>query len=111
MLYARDGAVATLTLSRPERLNAIVPELIDDLEAALDEAEGDDAVRVVRLRGAGRAFCAGYDLEWSAALMEEGDRAGPWDPAADYRLLTRFVNSYMALWRSPKPVRRSRLRC
>ena len=39
VLYERDGAVATLTLSRPERLNAIVPVLIDDLEAALDRAE------------------------------------------------------------------------
>ena len=52
MLYERDGAVATLTLSRPERLNAIVPELIDDLEAALDRAEEDAEVRVIRLRGA-----------------------------------------------------------
>ena len=46
VLYERDGAVATLTLSRPERLNAIVPELIDDLEAALDRAEEDPEVRV-----------------------------------------------------------------
>jgi enoyl-CoA hydratase len=60
--YDLDGAVATLTLNRPERLNAIVPALVEDLEAALDRAEADDAVRVVRLRGAGRAFCAGYDL-------------------------------------------------
>ena len=52
MLYERDGAVAALTLSRPERLNAIVPELIDDLEAALDRAEEDAEVRVIRLRGA-----------------------------------------------------------
>ena len=49
MLYERDGAVATLTLSRPERLNAIVPELIDDLEAALDRAEKDAEIRVTRL--------------------------------------------------------------
>lgn len=41
MLYERDDAVATLTLSRPERLNAIVTELIDALEAALDRAEAD----------------------------------------------------------------------
>jgi enoyl-CoA hydratase len=41
VLYERDGAVATLTLSRPERLNAIVPEQIDDVEAALDGAEED----------------------------------------------------------------------
>lgn len=100
--YDREGAVATITLDRPERLNAIVPELIDDLEAALDRAEGDDAVRVVRLRGAGRAFCAGYDIEWGARAMEgEGE---VWDPMADQRMMSRFVRAYMRLWRSPKPV-------
>ncbi len=100
--YELDGAVATLTLDRPERLNAIVPELVDDLEAALDRAEADDAVRVMRLRGAGRAFCAGYDIEWGAAAMEgEGE---VWDPMADQRMMSRFVRAYMRLWRSPKPV-------
>jgi enoyl-CoA hydratase len=100
--YALDGAVATLTLDRPERLNAIVPALVDDLEAALDRAEADDAVRVVRLRGAGRAFCAGYDIEWGAQAMEaEGE---VWDPMADQRMMSRFVRAYMRLWRSPKPV-------
>ena len=74
MLYERDGAVATLTLSRPERLNAIVPELIDDLEAALDRAEEDAEIRVIRLRGAGRAFCAGYDIGWGAEAMERPRR-------------------------------------
>jgi enoyl-CoA hydratase len=99
-----SDAVATFTLNRPERLNAVTPQMIDALDAALADAIADDTVRVVRLRGAGRAFCSGYDLEWSAQLMHEGDQAGPWDPAADYRLLSRYVNSYMALWRSPKPV-------
>jgi enoyl-CoA hydratase len=104
VLYARDGAVATLTLSRPERLNAIVPELIDDLEAALDEAEGDDAVRVVRLRGAGRAFCAGYDIGWGAEAMRAAEERAPWDPVADHRMMSRYVRAYMRLWRSPRPV-------
>jgi len=99
-----DGPVATFTLNRPERLNAVTPAMIDALDAALAAALADDAVRVIRLRGAGRAFCAGYDLEWAAAAMRDGDLAGPWDPAADYRLLNRYVSSYMALWRSPKPV-------
>ena len=75
-------AVATFTLNRPERLNAVTPQMVDALDAALAEAIADDAVRVIRLRGAGRAFCSGYDLEWSAQLMHEGDQAGPWDPAA-----------------------------
>jgi enoyl-CoA hydratase len=101
LLVDTNGAVTTFTLNRPERLNAITPELIDALDAALAEALADDAVRVIRLRGAGRAFCAGYDLEWASALMRDDD---PWDPAADFRVMSRYVNSYMALWRSPKPV-------
>jgi enoyl-CoA hydratase/carnithine racemase len=104
LLVETAGAVATFTLNRPERLNAVTPRMVDELDAALTAALDDGDVRVIRLRGAGRAFCAGYDLEWSAGAMREGDLAGPWDPAADYRLLSRFVNSYMALWRSPKPV-------
>src|ERR671915_475978 len=86
--YELDEGVATLTLDRPERLNAIVPELVDDLEAALDRAEADDAVRVVRLRGAGRAFCAGYDIDWGARAMEETEAGAAWDPMADYRMMS-----------------------
>jgi len=104
VLYERDGAVATLTLSRPERLNAIVPELVDDLEAALDRAEADEAIRVVRLRGAGRVFCAGYDIGWGAEAMAEAEAGAPWDPIADQRMMSRYVRAYMRLWRSPRPV-------
>jgi enoyl-CoA hydratase len=104
LLVEGDGGIATFTLNRPQRLNAITPRMIDSLDAALAEALEDDAVRVIRLRGAGRAFCSGYDLEWAAELMHEGDLAGPWDPAEDFRVMSRYVNSYMALWRSPKPV-------
>jgi enoyl-CoA hydratase len=102
--YQSDQAVATLTLDRPERLNAIVPELIDGLESALDRAEADPEVRVVRLRGAGRAFCAGYDIEWGVRAMEEAERGESWDPPADQRMMSRYVGAYMRLWRSPKPV-------
>ena len=75
--YELDGAVATLTLDRPQRLNAIVPALIEDLEAALDRAEADDAVRAIRLRGAGRSFCAGYDIEWGAGRWRRSRPAAP----------------------------------
>jgi len=102
--YESESAVATLTLDRPERLNAIVPELIAALEAALDRAEGDPEVRVVRLRGAGRAFCAGYDIGWGVEAMEAAERGAAWDPMADQRLIGRYVGAFMRLWRSPKPV-------
>jgi enoyl-CoA hydratase/carnithine racemase len=104
LLYASDHGVATLTLNRPERLNAVTPEMIEQLDQALARAQADEQVRVVRLRGAGRAFCAGYDLDWASEQMNGIDARGPWDPVADYRNMSRFVESYMALWRSPKPV-------
>jgi enoyl-CoA hydratase len=100
--YDLQGAVATLTLDRPDRLNAITDELAADFAQALDRAEADDAVRVIRLKGAGKAFCAGYDIEWGAAAMAAD--SDPWDPMADYRMMSRFVATYMRLWRSPKPV-------
>jgi enoyl-CoA hydratase len=104
VLYEAAEAVATLTLNRPERRNAITPELVEDFDAALARALDDPEVRVVRLRGAGRAFCAGYDIGWGSASMQEAEAGEPWDPAADYRTMRRFVDAYMALWRSPKPV-------
>ena len=104
VLYETAESVATLTLNRPERLNAITAELVGDLRDELVRAQDDDAVRVIRLRGAGRAFCAGYDIGWGAQMMEEAEAGAPWDPMADLRVMSRFVDLYMALWRSPKPV-------
>ena len=57
-----EGAVATITLNRPETLNAIDVELTQDIETALTQAEEDDDVKVVIIQGAGRAFSSGYDL-------------------------------------------------
>src|SRR3954452_21700697 len=103
--YAQDGGVATLTLDRPERLNTITPELAEDVRAALAAANEGRAVRGVGLRGGGRVFCAGYDIDWGARMMEEAESGQPWDPMADLRTMSRFVfDTYMALWRSPKPV-------
>jgi enoyl-CoA hydratase len=104
VLYEAADAVATLTLNRPERRNAITPQLVEDFGAALARALDDDEVRVVRLRGAGSAFCAGYDIGWGAESMQAAESGAPWDPMADYRTMRRFVDAYMALWRSPKPI-------
>ena len=61
------GSIRRLTMNRPAALNALNSELTDALSRAIGEAGGDDAVSVVILRGAGRAFCAGYDLNEDAA--------------------------------------------
>lgn len=62
VLLSRDGYIAMLTLNRPAALNALSPEVVDALDRALDELQADDAIRVVIVTGAGRAFCAGGDL-------------------------------------------------
>src|SRR4051794_23528238 len=85
ILYGVDGAVATITLNRPERLNTIVPPMPDEVESAVGLAVRDDAVRVIIVRGAGRAFCAGYDFgggfkHWGSALETDGR----WDPGKDF---------------------------
>ena len=62
ILYAADAQVATVTLNRPERMNALNDAMVTELWAAIDEACADPDVRVIVLTGAGRAFCAGGDV-------------------------------------------------
>ena len=109
LLYDTHGALATITLNRPERLNTIVPPMPDELESAVREATADAAVKVIVLRGAGRAFCAGFDFaegfhHWDQALTTDG----AWDPGKDLVAATSqslgAVPKFMSLWRSPKPV-------
>jgi enoyl-CoA hydratase len=83
-----------LTLNRPAKLNAISTGLRDELVSAIHEAEADRAVRVVVIAGAGRAFCAGYDLE-----EEFGHDVWTWR-----EMLARDVAATLAIWRCPKPV-------
>ena len=62
LLWEQDEAVLVLTLNRPDQMNAITPELEQELHAALASAEQDPSIRAIVLTGAGRAFCSGYDL-------------------------------------------------
>lgn len=62
VLYAEQGAVAVLTLNRPQALNSFTRQMHQDLWAALDQAEANAAIRALVITGAGRAFCAGADL-------------------------------------------------
>jgi enoyl-CoA hydratase len=103
--YEAGGAVAFITLNRPERLNAINAELVRALREAVARANREDAVRVIVLRGAGRAFCAGYDLQTAPdAEAAAQERTGGWDPVTDYRMMSQNVRGFMSLWESPKPV-------
>lgn len=109
LLYDTEDTVATITLNRPERLNTIVPPMPDELEAAVHRAIADQQVKVIVLRGAGRAFCAGFDLgggfhHWDESLTTDGE----WDAGKDFAMATSQavgpVPKFMSLWRSPKPV-------
>lgn len=83
-----------LTLNRPAKLNAISRELREALAAAIDAAAADPEVRVIVIAGAGRAFCAGYDLS-----EEQPKDAWGWR-----EILAEDVAATLAIWRCPKPV-------
>ena len=81
VLYQKDGAVATLTLNRPERLNAISPRMLDLLSQRLLEANGDREVRAIIVTGAGRGFCSGLDLVDATSGSGIGSGGGAGFPA------------------------------
>ena len=106
VLYERTGRVARLTLNRPERLNAIDPEMPGAIRAAVERANADPEVHAILLTGAGRAFCAGYDLNRYAEQPGRGaggSQEMPWDPLVDYQFMSRNTEYFMSLWRSLKP--------
>lgn len=100
----RDGRIARLTLNRPERLNAINEAMPGEIRRAIEAANADDAVHVIVLQGAGRAFCAGYDLKVFAEGQTPLIQDMPWDPMRDYRVMKGFTDDFFSIWRSYKPV-------
>jgi enoyl-CoA hydratase/carnithine racemase len=68
-----NSGIVTVTLNRPERLNALAGYMRRDLAEALEEAGSDPDVRVIVINGAGRSFCAGGDVHFMAELVEHGD--------------------------------------
>ena len=109
ILYDVAEPIATVTLNRPERLNTIVPPMPDEFEAAITAATLDDGVKVIIMRGAGRAFSGGYDFgggfeHWDEHITTDGR----WDPGKDFSWSTdRLVaptQKFMSMWHSHKPV-------
>jgi enoyl-CoA hydratase/carnithine racemase len=103
--YAVAGRRATITLNRPDRLNAIDEHMPAEIREAVERANADRDVHVIIVTGAGRAFCAGYDLKEYAERTGEnpGVQTMPWDPMVDFRMMFKNTQDFMSLWRSYKP--------
>jgi enoyl-CoA hydratase len=99
------AAVRHLVLCRAEAYNTITPQLRDELEAALDDADRDPSVKVVLVRAEGPAFCAGFGLDWSTLGQATGDGAGGrvWDSVADVQMIGRFGRAFARLHEISKP--------
>ena len=107
ILYETAGPVVTITLNRPEALNAINPQMTAELHQALDAANGDPAIRAIIVTGAGRAFSAGYDIGrrpdgksmLDPAGMEMADFLKRWWTNDDVS-----VQRLLHIWQLSKPV-------
>lgn len=96
VLYEKQGPIATITLNRPERLNAINRAVVGDVTAALEDCRTDHKVRAIVLKGAGRAFCAGDDVK--------GDPNQGWSPPdIQERLRTGYLKIMQELFSLRKP--------
>jgi len=102
--YAVRGRICRITLNRPRLLNAINREMPGEIRRAVEAANADPRVHVIVLAGAGRAFCAGYDLKAFAESESDVIQDMPWDPMLDYRVMKGWTEDFFSLWRSYKPV-------
>jgi enoyl-CoA hydratase len=113
VVYEQNGdGIATITLNRPERMNAINNDMPGDIAQAVEMANRDDEVHVIILTGAGKGFCGGYDLVEYA--QNEGEQQGSqlgngkgddqtWDPMLDFYGMYKNTQDFTSLWRSYKP--------
>ena len=106
VLFEKDGRIGRITLNRPEVMNAIDDDLPHELAAVVAEADHDRNIHVMVLSGAGKAFCAGYDL----AHYAEGNGPNkvvqdmPWDPLQDFQFMWANTQAFMSLFQAMKPV-------
>ena len=114
VLYHESDSLAFITLNRPEKLNTLNESVIQGIADGIDEATASETARAIVIRGAGRAFTAGYDLNpdpraprerprrWGAPSVERRD--GAWDPVQDLQFMGANMRRFMKLWECPKPV-------
>src|SRR6059058_1630468 len=96
LLLDISGAVATITLNRPDKRNAISATIMAELQTALDDIEKSH-VRVVILTGAGKAFCSGMDLEMLAAIAQQSAAENQEDSR-------RLAKLFRRIWSFPRPL-------
>lgn len=94
--HPADG-VSRLTLNRPDRLNTLTRELVDDLHAALDEVDGDHSCRAVILTGAGKGFCAGLDLNGFGTIPGTEDFGRPQQGMAVQQHIAEVIHHLRAI--------------
>ncbi len=108
VLLEKDGRIGRIILNRPDVLNAIDDDMPALIARRVEQANADPDIHVIVLSGAGRAFCAGYDLTYYASSVEGEGREltqdMPWDPMQDYAFMHRNTQYFMSLWHSHKPV-------
>jgi len=102
ILYEVKNGIATVTLHRPDKMNAVTPSMRKELIQAFHEADGDDAVRVVVVTGMGKAFCAGADLSSGGSTFDQSRRLGREVPISEHR--DGGGQIALAIFRCRKPV-------
>jgi enoyl-CoA hydratase len=98
--------ILTITLNRPEKLNALTPTLLAELKAALDDAAARDDISVVIIKSAGRAFCVGYDLNeenWITSQYPANFENGV-EIEQDKKDIMALLDYWLGMWRFPKPI-------
>ena len=98
--------IAVITLNRPEKMNAMSASLLDALESRFAEAKTSEEVSVVLLQGAGKSFCAGYDLAPDDWILSQygADFDGPVDAVVDREDVTEILERWLRIWKFPKPI-------
>jgi enoyl-CoA hydratase len=113
VLYEERDSLALITLNRPEKMNTLNDAVIQGIADGIDRATASEAVRAIILRGSGRTFTAGYDLNPAPgsrrsaaryAAPSPEPRAGAWDPVRDLSFMGHNMRRFMKLWECPKPV-------
>lgn len=98
VISRRDNGVAWVVLNRPDRMNALADTMRDDLHQAISGAATEDSVRAIVITGAGRAFCAGADVNVMAELLDQDDETG------FLKLMHAGMRIVRAIRTAPKPV-------